>query len=239
MPEPRPDTPYRCEDDAREALAAASLARSVVPASGVGPAGGPGMLSLRWRRSGAAGFLVTSRSTSSSASQPAAIEWTTLVHLPSDDGDAAGEPPEWRLHRDLYRERTDVGAVIRWRSVFATALACLEEIQRHGIPAFHADVWCAGGDSIRCAADAPIGSPALSENVLAALEDRAACLLAGLGLLVAGPNLPATAALAAEVESLAQIYCQVLQLRGTAAAADRAAAAGPAAPNPTAGKNQR
>ena len=98
-------------------------------------------------------------------------------------------------------------------------------MQREGFPAFHPDVVQAGGGSLRCvdyaASGAPAGLPAGSpdpaepqalERVVAALSARAACLLAGRGLLVAGATLRAAADATAELERLAQIYWQVLQV---------------------------
>jgi L-fuculose-phosphate aldolase len=160
---------------------------------------------------------VTSGAASSSGPDIEHVVWSTLTERRPDDGDSADRQPEWRLHRDLYRERAEVGAIIRSRPICATALACMPAIRRTGIPFFHLDVSVAGGDSIRCAADAPLGSPAWSDQVLDALQDRTACLLANRGLLVTGATLAEAAATTVEIEALAQIYCQVLQLQATAA----------------------
>jgi L-fuculose-phosphate aldolase len=46
--------------------------------------------------------------------------------------------------------------------------------------------------------------------VLAALEDRKACLMANHGVICIGRDLPGALALAVEVEQLAQIYYQCL-----------------------------
>src|SRR5262249_13906772 len=54
---------------------------------------------------------------------------------------------EWRFHRDIFRSREDVGAVVHTHSPKATALACTGR----GIPAFHYMVAVAGGPDIRCA----------------------------------------------------------------------------------------
>lgn len=217
MPERRP-WPYASEDDAREAMLAAAGAPGAAP--------GSVSLSLRWRRSGAAGFLLTARSalpfgkaqvtSSASTARLEGIRWLTLADSPVDER-RADPSMEWRLHRAVFRQRSDVFAIIRSRPVFSTALACDPSVQEAGIPAFHPDVLIAGGDSIRCAAHAPLGSPSLSGHVLAALQGRSACLLAARGLLAIGPSLQEAMDLSAEIEALAQIYCQVLQLRGAAA----------------------
>lgn len=115
---------------------------------------------------------------------------------------------EWRFHRDIYASRPEAEAIVHAHPLYATALACL----RRSIPAFHYMVAVAGGDSIRCADYATFGTAELSQNALAALANRRACLLANHGIIAFGETLPKAMALALEVESLAAQYCQVLQL---------------------------
>jgi L-fuculose-phosphate aldolase len=120
-------------------------------------------------------------------------------------GHAEGPLPpssEWRIHRDIYRARPEIGAVVHVHSPFAVSLACL----RRGIPAFHYMVAVAGGMDIRCAGYATFGTQALSDNVLAALEGRRACLMANHGLVVVGDDPARAVALAVEVESLCEQY---------------------------------
>lgn len=154
------------------------------------------------------GFLIT----------PTGIDYATLE--PGDvvevgmDGEAApGQlkpSSEWRFHRDILAAREDVGAVIHVHSPYATALACT----RSGIPAFHYMVAVAGGDSIRCAAYATFGTQELSDQAVAALEGRRACLLANHGMIAVGGDLTAALKLAIEIESLAQQYCLTVQVGG-------------------------
>jgi len=106
---------------------------------------------------------------------------------------------EWRIHRDIYRSRPDVGAVVHTHSPFATALACL----RRPIPAFHYMVAKTGGAQLRCARYATYGTEALSKNALAALNGRRACLLANHGAVTLGADAVAARLLAEEVELLA------------------------------------
>ncbi len=127
------------------------------------------------------------------------------------DGRFEGETApssEWRFHRDIYAARPEVNAIVHTHSSFATSLACLGK----EIPAFHYMVAAAGGDSIRCAPYATFGSQALSDHAVAALEGRRACLLAQHGVIAVGATLEAALALAVEVEALAKMYCQVLQM---------------------------
>lgn len=113
---------------------------------------------------------------------------------------------EWRFHRDIYRDKPEVGAVVHAHPTHATALA----VQRRGIPAFHYMVAVAGGRDIRCAPYATYGTEELSRHALAALDGRRACLLANHGLIAVAANLPAAFALAVEVEQLAHQYLLAL-----------------------------
>lgn len=113
---------------------------------------------------------------------------------------------EWRFHRDIFRANAAVGAIVHTHAHYCTALACL----RRDIPAFHYMVAKAGGNSIPCAGYATFGTQALSDAVVAALDNRRACLMANHGMIATGATLPAALQLAQEVESLAGLYCQAL-----------------------------
>jgi L-fuculose-phosphate aldolase len=115
---------------------------------------------------------------------------------------------EWRFHRDIFKSRDDVGAIVHTHSTNATALACTGR----GIPAFHYMVAVAGGADIRCAPYHTFGTQALSDAAVAALAGRKACLLANHGVIAVGADLPAALALAGEVENLATQYCAALAL---------------------------
>ena len=139
---------------------------------------------------------------------------TDLALVPldaTDERDAIGPrlpSSEWRFHRDIYAARPEAGAIVHTHGVYATTLACLSR----GIPAFHYMVAAAGGTDIRCAPYATFGTQALSDHALAALSERKACLLAHHGLIAFGPTLERALALAVEVEALAQMYWQALQI---------------------------
>ena len=120
---------------------------------------------------------------------------------------------EWRFHRDILRpdtlsSRPEINAVIHTHSMFATTLACLHK----DIPPFHYMIAVVGGDTIRCAPYALFGSQALSDNALAALQDRKACLLANHGMIVLGRDLEDALAVTVEVENLSEQYWRILQL---------------------------
>ena len=115
---------------------------------------------------------------------------------------------EWRLHADELSCRPEAMAVLHCHPIHATALACHDR----GIPAFHYMVAVAGGDEIRCAPYATFGTKALSDNVVNALAQRNACLLARHGMVTLGKDLESALRVAVEVETLARMYLQALQL---------------------------
>ena len=113
---------------------------------------------------------------------------------------------EWRFHRDVFRSRHEVAAIVHTHSPKATSLACTGR----GIPAFHYMVAVAGGLDIRCAPYHTFGTQELPNAALAALNGRRACLLENHGVIAVGANLRAAVALAGEVENLAAQYCAAL-----------------------------
>jgi L-fuculose-phosphate aldolase len=106
------------------------------------------------------------------------------------------------MHRDIYTDRPEAGAVLHAHSIFATALSCL----RLDIPAFHYMVAVAGGNSIRCADYALFGTQALSDHMLAALFERRACLLGTHGMICFHDTIDKALWLGVEVETLAKQY---------------------------------
>jgi L-fuculose-phosphate aldolase len=115
---------------------------------------------------------------------------------------------EWRFHRDILKNRHEIGAIVHTHSPKATALACTGR----SIPAFHYMVAVAGGVDIRCASYHTFGSQQLADAALAALEGRLACLLANHGVIALGSDLDRALSLAGEVEDLAAKYCTALSL---------------------------
>jgi L-fuculose-phosphate aldolase len=163
--------------------------------------GRSGNVSARWKE----GFLVT----------PSGLPYAGMkaddIVVVSLEGVATGTrapSSEWRFHRDIYRERAHVQAIVHTHAPFATSIACLDR----GIPAFHYMVALAGGADIRCARYATFGTQALSDNVMVALADRKACLMSHHGMIATGASLDAALALAVEVETLAEMYWRALQL---------------------------
>jgi L-fuculose-phosphate aldolase len=189
------------EQELRAAIVATARAMN---AAGINR-GKSGNVSARMQSDGFDGFLVT----------PTGMPYDTItaedIVAMTLDGEARGSrraSSEWRFHRDLYRVRDDLHAIVHVHAPFATTLACL----RRGIPAFHYMIAAAGGRDIRCAPYATFGSPELAAHAVEAMAGRRACLLSNHGMIAAGADLPAALALAGEVEGLAEMYWRALQI---------------------------
>lgn len=173
-----------------------------------------GNVSVRCTRGAREGLLVTPTGLPYDALEPADLVFLPISAARMDDGAPAGAigrrapSSEWRFHVDILRERPEFAAIVHTHSPAATALAC----HGVGLPAFHYMVAMAGGKDIRCAEYATFGTQALSDNALAALVGRSACLLAHHGVIACGASLDAALALAIEIEHLARIYLQARTL---------------------------
>lgn len=158
-----------------------------------------GNISARFRD----GFLVT----------PTGVPYETLlpediVFIDLESGGSQGRrlpSSEWEMHAEVYRARTDAGAVAHCHSAYATALAC----QNMPIPAFHYMVAAAGGDSIDVVPYETFGTHALAVRAAESLRKKNACLLEHHGSLAIGKTLAKAIQLLAEVENLARQYCIV------------------------------
>ena len=70
----------------------------------------------------------------------------------------------------------------------------------------------AGGEDIRCSEYATFGTHELSMNMIKALKDRKACLMANHGQVAFGENLPNAFELAQEVENICHQYIIALKM---------------------------
>jgi L-fuculose-phosphate aldolase len=152
------------DDASRAAVIATALAMNTLGIN----RGKSGNVSVRCSENAFDGFLITPTGLPYAETTAADIAAMTL------DGEAIGDrvpSSEWRFHRDVYRSRPEVKAIVHTHAPFATTLACLGR----GVPAFHYMVAVAGGNDIRCAPYATFGTQQLSDNVIAALSGRTAC----------------------------------------------------------------
>ncbi|MGE4559314.1 MAG: class II aldolase/adducin family protein [Desulfobulbus sp.] len=151
------------------------------------------------------GYLITPSALAYDRCRPEDLVWMDV------EGHASGTrrpSSEWRMHRDIYDQYPRAGAILHAHSPYCTTLACLER----PIPAFHYMVAMAGGDTIPCAPYATFGTEALSNAAVSALQDRCASLLGHHGMICYAADLEHVLALAIEVEALARMYLQALQV---------------------------
>ena len=132
-----------------------------------------------------------------------------FVSLDGSFNEKKGIPSsEWKFHQDIYLSKKDAKAIVHSHSTNATAVST----HKRTIPAFHYMVAMAGGHDIRCAKYATYGTRELSKNILKALKDRKACLIANHGQIAFEENLPKAFELAEEVENISLQYITSLKL---------------------------
>jgi L-fuculose-phosphate aldolase len=114
---------------------------------------------------------------------------------------------EATLHIGIYRARPNVNAILHTHSVFASAVA----VAGREIPPILDDQVAFLGGEIKLAKHAPTGSPAQTENVLAALSERSGVLLPNHGAVAAGRSLKDALTAAELIEKTARIYLLALE----------------------------
>jgi len=117
---------------------------------------------------------------------------------------------EWRFHRDLYRARANVAAVVHTHAPWCTVMA----VARKPLPAVHYMMAAFGGPDVRLAGYARYGTEALSDAVLAAIEGRNACLMASHGMITVGTTMANALWLAEELEAMAHQYVHAALIGG-------------------------
>ena len=109
---------------------------------------------------------------------------------------------EWRFHQDIYKNKREAKAIVHTHSTHATAIST----HRKSIPPFHYMIALIGGEDIRCAEYATFGTKELSMNIIKALENRKACLMANHGALVVGNSITQAQQRLEELEFLAKTF---------------------------------
>ena len=130
-----------------------------------------------------------------------------IARMAVDDDSGAWEGPckpssEWHFHRAILRSNDDFGAVVHTHSTFATVLS----MSRTTIPACHYIIAAFGGNDVRCADYATYGTAELSDNIIRAMQDRSACLMANHGMVAAGAGPDEAMWAAVELETLSRQY---------------------------------
>lgn len=108
---------------------------------------------------------------------------------------------EIHLHSILYKERADINAVIHAHTVYATAIACLQE----NLPAVDYMI-AAAGKTVRCAEYATFGTEQLALNAAKAMEGSKAVLLANHGVVTGDDSLEKAYNILEEVEYVSELY---------------------------------
>jgi L-fuculose-phosphate aldolase len=145
------------------------------------------------------------------AIKPSAVDYFTMkpedVPLVSPQGKLVEgnlQPSiEIRFHLDLLNYREDINAVVHTHQVNATTIACMN----WELPAVHYLVGFSG-NKVPLADYAPIGTQELSDNILHAIGNYNACLLANHGLVTVGKDLASAFNVAEELELVAKLYIQ-------------------------------
>jgi L-fuculose-phosphate aldolase len=126
-----------------------------------------------------------------------------------DGKNVAGRLPpsiETPLHIGIYRARKDVNAIIHTHSVFASAAA----VAGLDIPVILEDQAALLGGEIKLAGYAASGTPEQLANVLAALGDRNAVLLANHGAVGTGKTMREAFTAVELIEKTARVYLLAL-----------------------------
>jgi len=128
------------------------------------------------------------------------------ILLVSMDGEVleGARPPtvEMPMHLAIYRNYPYVGAVIHAHGLYTSVLAVAREPL---LPVIEEMIMYTGGE-VRVADYAPFGSEELAENVVKALKERSAAILANHGVVACGRKLEEAVEVLTVVERVAQIY---------------------------------
>lgn len=117
---------------------------------------------------------------------------------------------ELPMHLAIYQARTDIQAIVHTHSVFASACA----VAHKNIPSIIEDLVQLVGGSVDVAEYALPGTELLAQNIVKALGNKNAVLMANHGVVGCGQTLD-EAMLACElVEKAAQIYIYANQIGG-------------------------
>jgi L-fuculose-phosphate aldolase len=165
-----------------------------------------GNISARVKEKGIDGFYIT----------PTGIKYSSLkikdivfVSLKGFYDKKKNKPSsEWRFHQDIYVNKKEAKAIVHAHSICATAISSHQK----NIPAFHYMVAVAGGEDLKCTKYATFGTKQLSKNIIKALKNRFACLIANHGQVAFGENLEKAFELAQGIENICHQYINALRI---------------------------
>ena len=165
-----------------------------------------GNISVRANEKGVEGFYITPSGMKYSSLR---IEDIVFVSLKGIFDKKKNKPSsEWRFHKDIYVNKKEAKAIVHAHSTCATAVSS----HKKNVPAFHYMVAVAGGEDLKCSKYATFGTKQLSNNIIKALKNRSACLIANHGQVAFGTNLDKAFELAQEIENICHQYINALRL---------------------------
>ena len=165
-----------------------------------------GNISVRAREKGVEGFYITPSGMKYSSLKIKDIVFVSLKGI--YDKKKNKPSSEWRFHQDIYLSKIDAKAIVHAHSTCATAVSSHQK----NIPAFHYMVAVAGGEDLKCTKYATFGTKQLSRNIIKALKNRTACLIANHGQVAFGDNLEKAFELAQEIENICHQYINALRI---------------------------
>ena len=165
-----------------------------------------GNISVRVKEKGVDGFYITPSGMKYSSLKTKNIVFVSLKGL--FDKKKSKPSSEWRFQQDIYVNKKGAKAIVHAHSTCATAVSSHQK----NIPAFHYMVAVAGGNDLKCTKYATFGTKQLSNNIIIALKNRSACLIANHGQVAFGDNLGKAFELAQEIENICHQYINALRI---------------------------
>ena len=158
-------------------------------------------------RAGAAHIAITPTSV---PYETLSIEEIAVVDLASGRSVESIRDPSYELpmHLAIYRQRKDIDAIVHTHAPFVTTLSVL----RKPLPPVIDEMMVYFGGTIEVSDYAFTGTERLGENVVRALGNRKAAILANHGNVCIGRDLPQALHVAIVMEACARIYVQAMQV---------------------------
>jgi len=165
-----------------------------------------GNISVRAKEKSVEGFYITPSGVKYSTLKTKDIVFVSLKGI--YDKKKSKPSSEWRFHQDIYVNKKAAKTIVHAHSTCATAVSSHQK----NIPAFHYMVAVAGGEDLKCTKYATFGTKQLSKNIIKALKNRTACLIANHGQVAFGDSLEKTFELAQEIENICHQYINALRI---------------------------
>ena len=165
-----------------------------------------GNISVRVKEKGVEGFYITPSGMKYSSLKTKDIVFVSLKGI--FDKKKNKPSSEWRFHQDIYVNKKEAKAIVHAHSTCATAGSSHQK----NIPAFHYMVAVAGGEDLKCTKYVTFGTKQLSKNIIKALKNRSACLIANHGQVAFGDDLDKAFELAQEIENICHQYINALRI---------------------------